>query len=140
MVNRKLTDIIKDQRLMVLSGEASVQEACRRMWECRVGAALIADKEQRLVGIFTGRDAVRSLAEGRNAATTPLAQVMTPNPVTITPECRAIDALRAMKDRGFRHLPVVDCGRVVGIISRSHFKGMEIDRLDDEEHLWECIR
>jgi CBS domain-containing protein len=110
------------------------------MWECRVGAALIADKDQRLVGIFTGRDAVRSLAEGRNAATTPLAQVMTPNPVTITPECSAIDALHAMRDRGFRHLPVVDCGRVVGIVSRSHFKGMEIDRLDDEEHLWECIR
>jgi CBS domain-containing protein len=140
MVNRKLADIIKGQKLTVLREEATVQEACRRMWECRVGSVLVADKEQRLTGIFTGRDAVRSLAEGKDAATTPLAQVMTPNPVTVAPECHAIDALRAMKDRGFRHLPVVDCGRVVGIVSRSHFKGMEIDRLDDEEHLWECIR
>ena len=140
MVNRKLADIIKDKKFVVLPEEGTVQEACRCMWECRVGSVLIADKEQRLTGIFTGRDAVRSLAEGKDAATTTLAQAMTRNPVTIAPECRAIDALREMKNRGFRHLPVVDCGRVVGILTRSDFKGLEIDRLDDEEHLWECIR
>jgi len=65
---------------------------------------------------------------------------MTPNPITIAPDCRAIDALHEMHNRGFRHLPVVDCGRIVGVISRSDFRGMEIDQLDDEEHLWQCIR
>jgi CBS domain-containing protein len=140
MVNRKLADIVKDQKLMVLPEDAAMQEACRCMWECRVGSVLVADKEQRLTGIFTGRDAVRALAEGKNAATTTLAQVMTPSPVTIAPERRAIDALREMKTGGFRHLPVVDCGRVLGVVSRNDFKGMEIDRLDDEDHLWECIR
>lgn len=140
MVNRKLAEIVKDQRLAVLPEQATVREACRCMCERRVGSVLIADKGQSLTGIFTARDAVRSLAEGKDGATTTLAQVMTQNPVSIAPECRAIDALRAMKDRGFHHLPVVDRGRLVGIITRSHFKGMEIDRLDDEEHLWECIR
>ncbi|MGE3528344.1 MAG: cyclic nucleotide-binding/CBS domain-containing protein [Methyloceanibacter sp.] len=140
MVNRKLTDIIKDKKIVALAEEATVQDACRCMWERRVGSVLVADQERRLTGIFTSRDAVRSLAEGKDAATTMLAQVMTRNPVSIAPECRAIDALRAMKDRGFRHLPVVDSGRLVGIITRSDFKGMEIDRLDDEEHLWECVR
>ena len=140
MVNRKLWDIIKDQKLLVLPEGAKMQEACRCMWACRSGSVLVADGDQRLTGIFTGRDAVRALAEGKNVETTTLAQVMTPNPVTIAPECRAIDALRAMSDRGFRHLPVVDCGRVVGVVSRNDFKGMEIDRLDDEDRLWECIR
>jgi CBS domain-containing protein len=140
MVNRRLTEIVKDQKLAVLPEEATVQEACRCMCERRVGSVLVADKDQRLSGIFTGRDVVRSLAEGKDAATTTLAEVMTRNPVSIAPDGRAVDALRAMRDRGFRHLPVVDRGRLVGILTRSHFKGMEIDRLDDEEHLWECLR
>ena len=84
-------------------------------------------------------DAVRTLAEGKDAAVTPLAQAMTLNPVTITPESRAIDALRAMSDGGFRHLPVVEEGRIWGIVSRGDFTGTEIDRLDEETHLWECI-
>ena len=45
-----------------------------------------------------------------------------------------------MSDGGFRHLPVVESGRIYGIVSRSDFKGLEIDRLDDENHIWECLR
>ena len=110
------------------------------MCERRTGSVLVLDDEQRLTGIFTGRDAVRALAEGKNAEETTLAHAMTTNPITITPDNRAIDALREMSNRGFRHLPVVDSGRIWGVVSRSDFLGMEIDRLDDETHLWECIR
>ena len=53
---------------------------------------------------------------------------------------RAIDALREMSNRGFRHLPIVESGRIWGVVSRNDFMGMEIDRLDEEDHLWECIR
>ena len=140
MINRKLAEIVKDQTPLVLPKAATIQEACRCMCECKAGSVLVVDDEQRLTGIFTARDAVRALAEGKSAETAMLAHVMTPNPVTIAPECRAIDALHEMNNRGFRHLPVVDCGRVLGVISRSDFRGMEIDRLDDEEHLWRCIR
>jgi CBS domain-containing protein len=140
MVNRKLADIVKDQRLLALTEHATVQEACRCMWECRAGSVLVVDDQQRLTGIFTGRDAVRALAEGKKADVTKLAQAMTSNPITITPDSRAIDALREMSNRGFRHLPVVEGGRICGVVSRSDFMGMEIDRLDDETHLWECIR
>lgn len=117
----------------------TVAHACRCMWERRVGAVLVADAERHLAGIFTGRDAVRVLAEGRNAADTPLASVMTPQPDTIAPERTAIDALRAMSDGGYRHLPVVKDGRIVGIVSRGDFQGMEIDRLEEETGLWERI-
>ena len=140
MINRKLADIVKGQKLVALAERETVQEACRYMWERRTGSVLVLDDQQRLTGIFTGRDAVRTLAEGKSAKVTTLAQAMTPNPITTTPDNRAVDALREMSNRGFRHLPVVEGGRIWGVVSRSDFMGMEIDRLDDETHLWECIR
>ena len=140
MTNRKLAYIIKDQRPLVLAANDTVQHACRCMRERRAGSVLVIDDQRRLSGIFTGRDAVRTLAEGKDAAVTTLAQAMTPDPITITPDSRAIDALRAMSNGGFRHLPVVENGRIWGIVSRGDFKGMEIDQLDEEDHLWECIR
>ena len=90
-------------------------------------------------GIFTGRDAVRVLATAEDAAATRLKEAMTSNPVTLTPGSSAIDALRAMDDGGFRHLPVIDNGRILGVVSRGDFTGIEIDRLDEEEHLKEVI-
>ena len=108
------------------------------MTERRCGSVLVVDKQQRLTGIFTGQDAVRLLANGKNAAES-LGQAMKPNPVTITPDGHAIDALRAMSNGGFRHLPVVENGRICGVVSCSDFTGIEIDRLDEEEHLSECI-
>lgn len=140
MTNRKLADIIKDQNLLTLTDQASVREACQCMWVHGTGSVLVVDQEQRLLGIFTGRDAVRTLAEGKSAEATPLARAMTPNPFTVAPTTRAIDALRQMNDRGFRHLPVVEGDKVLGVISRGDFKGMEIDRLDEDDHLWECVR
>jgi CBS domain-containing protein len=65
-----------------------------------------------LSGIFTGRDAVRLLAKGKGAGGTRLAEAMTRNPVTITPGSRAIDALRAMNEGGFRHVPVMEDGTI----------------------------
>jgi CBS domain-containing protein len=140
MINRKLADIVKGQKLLVLAEHETVQQACRCMWECRTGSVLVIDDQQRLTGIFTGRDAVRTLAEGKSAEVTTLAHAMTPNPITITPNSRAIDALREMSNRGFRHLPVVESERIWGVVSRSDFLGMEIDRLDEDNHLCECIR
>jgi CBS domain-containing protein len=94
-----------------------------------------------LLGIFTGRDAVgRVLAEGRNPAATTLGEVMTPDPDTMPPETSAIEALRLMWDGGFRHIPVVREGRILGLVSRGDFNGVEQDRLDEERDLWEHLR
>jgi CBS domain-containing protein len=140
MTNRKLVDIVRDQKLLALTEHDTVQQACRQMFENGTGSVLVIDDDQRLTGIFTGRDAVRTLAGGKNAEVTTLAQAMTPSPITITASSRAIDALREMSNRGFRHLPVIEDGKILGVISRGDFKGMEIDGLDEEDHLWECIR
>jgi len=140
MTNRKLAEIVKDQKLLALTEQATVQEACRCMCERRTGSVLVVDHQQCLTGIFTGRDAVRALAEGKNAEVTTLAQAMTPNPITIAADSRAIDALRVMSNCGFRHLPVVEGGKIWGVVARSDFMGIEIDQLDDETHLGECLR
>ena len=140
MTNRKLADIVVGQTLLTLGEDASVQEACRCIWQQRKGSVLVVDRQQRLTGIFTGRDAVRTLAEGKNAEETPLAEAMTRSPITAAPTERAVDALRKMNDYGFRHLPIVENGRILGVVSRRDFKGVEIDRLDEEEHLMETMR
>jgi CBS domain-containing protein len=140
MTNRKIADIIKDKKFFALSDHQTVQEACRRMWEWHLGAVLVLNNQQRLVGIFTGRDAVRTLAQGRKAEETALSQAMTADPVTISPDNHAIEALHEMDNRGFRHLPVVASDEICGLVSRSDFLGIEIDRLDEETHLAECLR
>ena len=60
MINRKLADIVKGQKLVALAERETVQQACRYMCERRTGSVLVLDDQQRLTGIFTGRDAVRA--------------------------------------------------------------------------------
>ena len=110
------------------------------MRERRVGAVLVTEADQRLLGIFTGRDAVhRVLAEGKSAARTKLGEVMTRDPDTMPPGKTAIEALRLMEDGRYRHLPIVEDGKVVGVVSRFDFSGIELDRLDEETGLWERL-
>ena len=89
--------------------------------------------------LYTGRDAVQVIANGGDPAKVHLSEVMTAKPDTIEPERKAIDALHMMCDGGYRHLPVVVDGKVVGIVSRSDFKGLELDQFEDEQSLWERI-
>ena len=139
MTNRQMSEILRNQKPLTLPPEASVQEACRHMHARRVGAVLVTETKGGLAGIFTGRDAVRVLAEAKDPAATPLRQVMTRDPVTLPPGRTAIEALRLMHDGGFRHVPVVQDGAVVGVVSRGDFRGLEQDRLDEETGLWERI-
>ncbi|AYH43426.1 CBS domain-containing protein [Azoarcus sp. DN11] len=139
MTNRCIANIIEGQDPLVLQPDATVQLACRRMCERSVGAVLVTDRAQHLIGIFTGRDAARMMGEGGDAGTARLDAAMTPHPVTIKPDSHAIDALRLMRDGGFRHLPVVVDGKLLGIVTRSDFEGLELDRIEVENALWERI-
>jgi CBS domain-containing protein len=110
------------------------------MRDRRVGAVLVTEGDHRLLGIFTGRDAVhRVLAEGKSAARTKLKEVMTSEPDTMPPGMTAIEALRLMEDGRYRHVPIVHEGKIVGIVSRFDFSGIELDRLVEETGLWERI-
>jgi CBS domain-containing protein len=138
---RKLSDVILEQRPLTMKEAASVLAACERMRDCQAGSVLVTGENGELVGIFTGRDAVcRVLAQGRDAATTRLADVMTAKPSTMSPDQTAIDALRLMWDGGFRHVPLVKDGRILGVVSRGDFQGFEHTRHEYERDLWEHMR
>ncbi len=138
---RRLSDIVCDQHPLTMPQATTVRSACRKMSERRVGSVLVTDADGELVGIFTGRDAVgRVLAAGKNASKTRLSEVMTAAPTTMSPAKTAFDALRLMWDGGFRHVPLVEGRKIVGIVSRGDFKGDEQAWLDEERELWEHMR
>lgn len=139
-MNREMSEIIRHQKPLMLPQTATVQEACKHMDLRKVGAVLVVTEHSRLQGIFTGRDAVRMLARGRDPTVTTLKDVMTKQPASMPPHSTAIEALRLMRDGGFRHVPVVRQEVVVGIVSRGDFRGLEQDRLDEETGIWERMR
>ena len=94
-----------------------VVEALRQMRYSRVRSVLVVDDDV-LVGIVTQGDcAIKVLLPGLDAKQTPVGQVMTGNPVTVKPDDPLKDCMAMMAERGFRHLPVLDAGKVVGVIS-----------------------
>ena len=137
---RQLSDIVRNQKPLTLPPTATVKDACQRMSERHLGAALITDRHGRLIGIFTGRDAVcRVVAAGKSPSKTRLSDVMTESPVTMSPERSVIEALRLMWDGGFRHVPIVEDEKLLGVVSRGDFKGLEQSRLEEERDLWERL-
>jgi CBS domain-containing protein len=139
-MNREMAEIIRNQTPICMPPSATVQDACKQMDAHRIGAVLVIDTDHHLVGIFTGRDCVRVMAHGEDGARAKLRDVMTHRPQSMPPESKAIEALRLMRDGGFRHVPVVEDGKVIGIVSRGDFRGLEQDRLDVEVALWEGMR
>ena len=122
---RSLRSIVAGQPPAIAEKTLTVLEAAILMKEKGKGALLVVEAS-RLSGIFTERDALfRVIAAGRDPATTLLADVMTPQPQTIHPDEPFVKALRVMHKRGFRHLPVVEHGRPLGVVSAR-------DALDDD--------
>jgi CBS domain-containing protein len=117
MAIRSLRSMVAGQRPLCVAGDVPVAEVARRMHEERTGAALVLDGT-RLAGIFTERDALfRVLAEARDPRSTPVGGVMTRDPQTIHPDKPFEEALRLMYEGRFRHVPVVEDGRPLGIVS-----------------------
>ena len=109
--------IVMETKLLTSSSDITVLKAAKRMAKRKVGAVLIVDNDE-LVGIFTERDALfRVIAKGLDPNDTTLAEVMTPTPQTIDPEKSFGFALLTMYEKGFRHLPVIERGKLVGMVS-----------------------
>ena len=95
----------------------TVAAAAKVMDSHKIGATLVLEGD-RLVGIFTERDVLsRVVAAGLDPATTPMSRVMTPQPTTITSATTIDEVMEMFTTRRFRHLPVVDDGRLVGMVS-----------------------
>jgi len=103
--------------LIHVRSDDMVVEALRQMRDNRVRSVLVIDDDV-LAGIVTQGDcAIKVLLPGLDAKQTPVRQVMTGNPVTVKPDDALESCMAMMASRGFRHLPVLDAGEVVGVIS-----------------------
>jgi len=97
--------------------DITVTDCVRQMNELRIGAMLIMEDEK-LLGIFTERDAIqRVLGGGLDPNSTRISQVMTPDPVTVTLSTSLDEARSIVTNQRIRHLPLVDDGKVIGLIS-----------------------
>lgn len=107
----------KTRGVWSITPDRTVEEAVRLMAEHDVGALLVV-VQGRLVGIVTERDVVRkAVLQGRNLATTPIAEIMTERVLYVRPEQTVEECMALMTDKHLRHLPVLDDGRILGIVS-----------------------
>ena len=133
MSNQPIHNIIEHQTLLVSESNITVSQAAALMKQRGVGAVIIVENNT-LLGIFTERDAVfRVLAEGLDPSSTYLRDVMTLNPRTVTSDKPLSHALHMMYEGSFRHVPVIENGDVIGIVSARDALGSEI--LDFESEL-----
>ncbi|HEX9277257.1 MAG TPA: CBS domain-containing protein [Casimicrobiaceae bacterium] len=133
MPQRPIRNVIAKQKILTATAEITVTDAARLMKKKSVGAVMVVKDNGRLAGIFTERDAVfRVLAEGRDPKTTRLSDVMTAQPQTISPEKPFGHALLMMYESGFRHVPVVEDGKPVGMVSARDALGPELQEFESE--------
>jgi len=132
MFDLRVRKVMERKKLLVAPPETSVSKAARLMARKNVGAVLVV-KNKRLVGIFTERDAViRVIAKGRDAQTTVLADVMTADPQTVSPEESFGQALLMMYESGFRHVPVLEKGMPIGIVSARNALDPDLEEFTSE--------
>mgnify|MGYP000167681072 CR=1 FL=1 len=106
-----------DHSVHVISPEVPVLEAIRLMAEKNIGALVVTEGE-RVVGIVSERDYARKMIlAGRSSAVTPVSAIMTSDVITVEPKANHEQCMQLMTDRHLRHLPVVDGGRLVGLLS-----------------------
>lgn len=117
MFSQRIRQVMQGEELLIVTPETTVFAAAKQMSERGVSATVVVDGE-RVVGIFTERDAVfRVIARDRDPRSTPIDEVMTSQPVTLDPDKSFGHALALMHEHGIRHVPVVENGRPVGIVS-----------------------
>jgi CBS domain-containing protein len=132
MALKIVPDIIDAQILCEFGRDDGVLDAAKAMAERRIGAVLIT-RSGRLEGIVTERDlAVRVIAQGRDPATTKLGDIMTKNPEVLGPNDKPEVALERMRAGDFRHLPVLDGTRVIGVVSIRDLYAVVKGKLEDD--------
>ena len=113
-----IPDVVTGQAIRSLAPGASALEAARLMRDHDISSVVVVDEAGKLVGIVTERDmARRVVAEDRPGSALRLQEIMTSDPVVVAPEASPFDALETMRKKRVRHVPVVEGGKVVGMVS-----------------------
>ena len=134
MFDQTVRSMMQRRNVLKAPPETLVSKAAKLMANKNVGAVMVVE-DDRLVGIFTERDVVfRVVARGLDAQATRLADVMTRAPDTVDPDKPFGYALLMMHERGFRHLPVIQDGKLIGIVSSRSAMDPELEEFVSEAH------
>ena len=132
MATKIIPDFVEGQTVHALPATGSARDAANMMCERHISAVLVIE-DGRLIGIVTERDLTqRVLAAGKDPDATPLAEIMSRDPDTLSPEDSPLDALELMRVRGFRHLPVVHDGAAVAVVSIRDLYAAAKDQLEED--------
>ncbi|MBE0529702.1 MAG: CBS domain-containing protein [Rhodospirillales bacterium] len=129
MMRRIIPDVVKDQSIHTLPPDSTALEAAKMMANRDVGAILVVGKDGRLAGILTERDITRRIvANGLDPKKATVAEIMTHNPDTLSPDNTEAEALEIMRVRRYRHLPVTVDGKAVAMVSvRDLYEVMKVE-------------
>jgi len=109
---------IKGNVVYTVSPESSVYEALETLEARNLGSLVVLEKDGKLDGIFTERDYARKvILKGRSSKETLVRDIMTDSPVFVTPDTKIEECMELMTSKFIRHLPVLECGELVGIVS-----------------------
>lgn len=140
MLDEPIRNVMERKKLLTAPPETTVKAAAKLMAGRRVSAVMVVE-HKRLVGIFTERDAVfRVIAENRDTGTTRLADVMTREPMSVAPDETFGYALLLMHEHGFRHMPVVENGEPIGIVSVRNALDPDLEEFESEAQRRKAIR
>jgi CBS domain-containing protein len=132
MFDQPVRSVMQRRKVLKAARETLVSKAAKLMAKKNVGAIMVVE-DDRLVGIFTERDVVfRVVARGLDPQATRLTDVMTRAPHTVDPEKPFGYALLVMQEKGFRHLPVVEDGKPIGIVSSRSAMDPELEEFVSE--------
>jgi CBS domain-containing protein len=129
-----LRDFMTTGDLLTVDASTTLGQAARLMRNRNVGAAVVLEGE-RVVGIFTERDLLRAIADSRHPDQGQVQSYMTPDPLTLPPDHPPSEAAQIMSERQFRHIPVVDEGKLVGIVSIRDIMAAGMQMASDEAHV-----
>jgi CBS domain-containing protein len=129
----------KKQNVITIGSEATVREALKMMTNHRIGALVVVEESRRLVGIVSERDILWRAAEDEDVFSLLVSEVMTRDVIAGVPQDSLMSVAHTMTERRFRHLPIVDRGELIGIVSigdvlkaqRDAYEG-EIDTLETQ--------
>ena len=132
MLSEPIRNVMERKKLLLAPPDTSVSSAAKSMAKSKVSAVMVVENK-RLVGIFTERDAVfRVIAQDRDPLTTRLADVMTAKPKVATPDESFGSVLLMMHESGFRHVPVIENGEPIGIVSARNALDPELEEFESE--------
>ena len=108
---------VKPSRVVSVRPEQTVLEAIKVLAQENIGAAIVMNGE-RIAGILSERDYTRKIVlKGRASDTTKVEEIMTPNVIVVGPRTKTRECMALMTDKNIRHLPVVEEGRCIGMVS-----------------------